>query len=63
MAGVIGSVDALTRGLAVDLAPIRVNVVCPGFVKTEVSSILYALHSICSYVFNPLSSGTQYLLK
>jgi len=35
MAGVIGSVDSLTRGLAVDLAPVRVNVVCPGFVKTE----------------------------
>ncbi|THG97681.1 hypothetical protein EW145_g7564, partial [Phellinidium pouzarii] len=31
----IGAVDALTRGLAVDLAPVRVNVVSPGIVKTE----------------------------
>lgn len=36
MSGVVGSVDSLTRGLAVDLAPIRVNVVSPGMVKTEV---------------------------
>ncbi|THH03730.1 hypothetical protein EW145_g6053 [Phellinidium pouzarii] len=35
MAGVLGAVDSLTRGLAVDLAPVRVNVVCPGIVKTE----------------------------
>ncbi|KAH8112589.1 short-chain dehydrogenase/reductase SDR [Phellopilus nigrolimitatus] len=35
MAGVIGAVDSLTRGLAVDLAPVRVNVVSPGLVKTE----------------------------
>ena len=40
MSGVIGSIDSLTRGLAVDLAPIRVNVVCPGMVKTEVSNIV-----------------------
>ena len=30
-------VDALTRGLAIDLAPVRVNSVCPGMVLTEVS--------------------------
>ncbi|KAF8575318.1 NAD-binding protein [Ramaria rubella] len=35
VSGVLGAVDSLTRGLAVDLAPIRVNVICPGFVKTE----------------------------
>ncbi|EJD02503.1 short-chain dehydrogenase/reductase SDR [Fomitiporia mediterranea MF3/22] len=35
MAGVFGAVDSLIRGLAVDLAPIRVNVVSPGLVKTE----------------------------
>ena len=34
--GTVGAVDALARGLAVDLAPIRVNTVCPGYVKTEV---------------------------
>ncbi|EJD52255.1 short-chain dehydrogenase/reductase SDR, partial [Auricularia subglabra TFB-10046 SS5] len=34
-AGMAGAVDAVTRGLAVDLAPIRVNGVAPGYVKTE----------------------------
>ncbi|KAJ7601579.1 hypothetical protein DFH06DRAFT_1025531 [Mycena polygramma] len=33
--GVSGAIEALSRGLAVDLAPIRVNVVSPGDVKTE----------------------------
>lgn len=31
-----GAVEHLTRALAVDLAPLRVNAVCPGFVLTEV---------------------------
>ncbi len=31
-----GAIEHLTRALAVDLAPIRVNAVCPGFVLTEV---------------------------
>ena len=31
-----GSVEHLTRALAVDLAPVRVNAVCPGVVGTEV---------------------------
>jgi NAD(P)-dependent dehydrogenase (short-subunit alcohol dehydrogenase family) len=36
MATVIGgAVEHLTRGLAVDLAPVRVNCVCPGLVLTE----------------------------
>ncbi|KAF2869465.1 hypothetical protein BDV95DRAFT_498652 [Massariosphaeria phaeospora] len=30
-----GSVDGLARGLAVDLAPVRVNVVEPGAIRTE----------------------------
>jgi NAD(P)-dependent dehydrogenase (short-subunit alcohol dehydrogenase family) len=30
-----GAVEHLTRGLAVDLAPTRVNAVCPGLVLTE----------------------------
>ncbi|GJJ14165.1 hypothetical protein Clacol_008425 [Clathrus columnatus] len=34
-AGVMGAVDSITRGLAVDLAPIRVNCICPGVIKTE----------------------------
>ncbi len=31
-----GAIEHLTRGLAVELAPIRVNAVCPGYVLTEV---------------------------
>jgi len=31
-----GAIEHLTRGLAVDLAPIRVNAVCPGLIRTEV---------------------------
>jgi NAD(P)-dependent dehydrogenase (short-subunit alcohol dehydrogenase family) len=31
-----GAVEHLTRALAVDLAPLRVNAVCPGLVLTEV---------------------------
>lgn len=35
IAGVAGAVVSLTRALAVDLAPLRVNCVSPGPVKTE----------------------------
>jgi NAD(P)-dependent dehydrogenase (short-subunit alcohol dehydrogenase family) len=31
-----GAIEHLTRGLAVELAPVRVNAVCPGLVLTEV---------------------------
>jgi len=34
-AAVGGAVEHLTRGLAVDLAPVRVNAVCPGLILTE----------------------------
>jgi len=34
-AAVMGAVDAVTRGLAVDLAPVRVNSICPGAIDTE----------------------------
>ncbi len=34
-AGITGAVEALTRALAVELAPIRVNAVCAGMVRTE----------------------------
>jgi NAD(P)-dependent dehydrogenase (short-subunit alcohol dehydrogenase family) len=34
-ASITGAVEALTRALAVELAPIRVNLVCAGFVRTE----------------------------
>lgn len=30
-----GAVEHLTRGLAIDLAPVRVNAVCPGIVLTD----------------------------
>jgi len=35
VAGVGSAVDGLARGLAVDLAPVRVNAIAPGFVITE----------------------------
>ena len=41
--GVAGAIDSMTRGLAVDLAPVRVNVVSPGLVLTEVR--LNSVHS------------------
>jgi NAD(P)-dependent dehydrogenase (short-subunit alcohol dehydrogenase family) len=31
-----GAVEHLTRGLAVELAPVRVNAVCPGLIRTGV---------------------------
>ena len=31
-----GAVEHLARGLAVELAPVRVNCVCPGYIRTEV---------------------------
>jgi NAD(P)-dependent dehydrogenase (short-subunit alcohol dehydrogenase family) len=37
-ASICGAMEALTRALAVELAPIRVNAVCPGVVKTELWS-------------------------
>jgi NAD(P)-dependent dehydrogenase (short-subunit alcohol dehydrogenase family) len=39
MASVAGAADAAARGLAVDLAPSRVNIVSPGFVATEVRNL------------------------
>ncbi len=33
-ASICGATESLTRALAVELAPIRVNLVCPGLVKT-----------------------------
>jgi NAD(P)-dependent dehydrogenase (short-subunit alcohol dehydrogenase family) len=34
--GMAGGIEHLIRGLAVDLAPIRVNGVCPGAIRTDV---------------------------
>jgi len=36
----LGAIEHLTRALAVDLAPVRVNAVCPGLVLTERSTSL-----------------------
>jgi NAD(P)-dependent dehydrogenase (short-subunit alcohol dehydrogenase family) len=35
VASALGATESLARALAVELAPIRVNVVCPGLVRTE----------------------------
>ena len=32
----LGAIEHLTRALAIDLAPVRVNAVCPGLILTEV---------------------------
>ena len=37
-ASICGAIEALTRALAVELAPTRVNAVCPGVVRTELWS-------------------------
>jgi NAD(P)-dependent dehydrogenase (short-subunit alcohol dehydrogenase family) len=37
-AAVCGAIDSLTRALAVELAPVRVNAVSPGFVRTPLWS-------------------------
>jgi NAD(P)-dependent dehydrogenase (short-subunit alcohol dehydrogenase family) len=34
-AAIAGAVEAVTRALAIELAPVRVNIVCAGIVKTE----------------------------
>jgi len=34
--GMAGAIEHLVRGLAVDLAPLRVNAVCPGMIRTDV---------------------------
>jgi NAD(P)-dependent dehydrogenase (short-subunit alcohol dehydrogenase family) len=35
VSAVCGAAESLTRALAVELAPLRVNIVCPGLVRTE----------------------------
>ncbi|CAE6507105.1 unnamed protein product [Rhizoctonia solani] len=35
ISGLVGAVESTTRGLAIDLKPIRVNTICPGIVDTE----------------------------
>lgn len=38
--GMAGAVEHMTRGLAFELAPIRVNAVCPGAIRTEIWNTL-----------------------
>jgi NAD(P)-dependent dehydrogenase (short-subunit alcohol dehydrogenase family) len=40
ISSVCGATESLTRSLAVELAPIRVNVVCPGLVRTELWDVM-----------------------
>ena len=35
MSAMLGAIEHLTRGLALELAPLRVNAVCPGLILTE----------------------------
>ncbi|HEY1708351.1 MAG TPA: SDR family oxidoreductase [Rhizomicrobium sp.] len=35
-----GAIEHLVRGLAVDLAPLRVNAVCPGYIATDIWATL-----------------------
>ena len=51
LAGVGGATDSMTRGLAIDLAPIRVNVISPGLVRTEVSLIQSASFITATYTY------------
>ena len=37
-----GAIEHLVAGLAVDLAPVRVNAVCPGLIATEVLAAMPA---------------------
>jgi len=40
VASICGAMESFTRALAVELAPLRVNIVCPGQVKTELWNAL-----------------------
>jgi NAD(P)-dependent dehydrogenase (short-subunit alcohol dehydrogenase family) len=37
---ICGAMESLTRALAVELRPVRVNLVCPGFVRTELWNMM-----------------------
>uniref|UniRef100_A0A8H7XLS4 Short chain dehydrogenase n=1 Tax=Psilocybe cubensis TaxID=181762 RepID=A0A8H7XLS4_PSICU len=47
--GALGSsvataLEGLTRGLAVDIAPVRVNLICPGLINTELIEKMFGEH-------------------
>jgi NAD(P)-dependent dehydrogenase (short-subunit alcohol dehydrogenase family) len=43
--GIAGAMPAAARGLALDLAPLRVNCVAPGITDTEMFSVSYCKKS------------------
>ncbi|KAK2465160.1 hypothetical protein APHAL10511_002852 [Amanita phalloides] len=51
-ASMLGAVEGMTRGLAVDLAPIRVNGVVPGAVNTEMFSKAFPQQEVLNAVLN-----------
>jgi NAD(P)-dependent dehydrogenase (short-subunit alcohol dehydrogenase family) len=38
--GMAGGIEHMTRALAVELAPLRVNAVCPGAIHTEIWNVI-----------------------
>ena len=42
ISSICGASESLTRALAVELAPLRVNLVCPGLVRTELWDVMPA---------------------
>ncbi|KAJ6571753.1 hypothetical protein B0H19DRAFT_1023223 [Mycena capillaripes] len=66
--GVAGAVEVLSRALAVDLAPIRVNVIIPGAVKTELlekmtggNTDIFKEQSLTGLVGTPEGAAEAYL--
>ncbi|KAJ7601589.1 hypothetical protein DFH06DRAFT_1276782 [Mycena polygramma] len=63
--GVIGAVEALSRALAVDLAPIRVNIVIPGAGHTLTKEIGTAAEAAEAYLFcmrSALATGQGFIV-
>ena len=55
-----GAIEHLTRGLAVDLAPLRVNAVCPGLVLTDRIAQMMPAEMLKRYTARqPLPRGAQ----
>lgn len=51
IAPVIGALPTLVAALSIDIAPIRVNVILPGSVKTE-------MWEVCSFIISPFGRRT-----
>jgi len=58
-AAVTGAIDGLTRGLAVELAPIRVNTISPGYVDTDASVLLILLNGLLTACYRSGSEWTR----